>query len=138
MINYVTYDGAGNLTGAYLQELLPEHADCHIEVTAEERLAWLKYRANALRTGVEVAPVIPPAPIVPHQVTMRQARLALLSIGMLQSVKEMVAGMPERAQIEWESAGTVERDSALVEALAPALGLSDAQLDELFITAATL
>ena len=52
-IRYVTYDEEGNLTGCYLQELLPEHADCYIEVPEEFVQIWTNYRANAARDGVE-------------------------------------------------------------------------------------
>lgn len=62
MISYVTYDDAGNLTGAYLQELRPEHAGMHIEVDNDTRLDWTQYRANASRDGVELAPPAPAAP----------------------------------------------------------------------------
>ena len=82
------------------------------------------------------------APKVPEKVTMRQARLALLGAGLLPSVDAAIDSLPEptksAARIEWEYSGEVWRDKALVQALAPALGLTDAQLDQLFITAATL
>jgi hypothetical protein len=135
---YVTYDEAGNLTGAFVQDLQEQHAECFIEVSDEVRLAWTAYQANADRTGVELAPSTEPAPVVPAQVTMRQARLALLGAGMLSTVDQAVAGMTEAARIEWEYAATVERNSQLVAALAPLLGLTEAQLDDLFIQAATL
>jgi hypothetical protein len=53
MINYVTYDEDGNLTGGYLQELHPLHQNCYIEVDEYIRLNWPNYRANAARDGVE-------------------------------------------------------------------------------------
>ena len=78
----------------------------------------------------------------PKAVTMRQARLALLQAGLLSTVNTAVANMPgaagEAARIEWEYSGEVQRDKALVQALAPVLGLNDAQLDALFMTAAAL
>lgn len=79
---------------------------------------------------------------VPQAVTMRQARLALLAAGKLAAVNAAVAAMPgmagDAARIEWEFSSEVQRDKALVQALAPVLNLTDAQLDELFITAAAL
>lgn len=59
MLSYVTYDGAGALTGGYLQELIEQHAACHIEVSDEQRMNWPRYRANADRTSVEM--IDPPA-----------------------------------------------------------------------------
>jgi len=79
---------------------------------------------------------------VPHMVTMRQARLALLESGLLSRVAGIIDAMPspkkEAAQIEWEYSQTVERHRELVAVLAPALDLDDAATDELFIKAAKL
>lgn len=84
-----------------------------------------------------------PAPLpVPAVVTMRQARLALLQFGLLAQVNTAVANMPgtqgDAARIEWEFSSTVERNRPLVQALGAALGMTDAQLDDLFRLAATL
>jgi hypothetical protein len=83
-----------------------------------------------------------PAP-VPEVVTMRQGRLALLGAGYLDSVDSVIAQIPDEmqrkaAQIEWEYAITIDRNSQLVKALQQALGITDAMADSLFITAATL
>lgn len=79
---------------------------------------------------------------VPQSITPRQARLALLGAGLLSSVDAALAGLPDpqktAAQIEWEYAINVERNSPLVSSLGGALGLTEAQIDELFITAAGL
>lgn len=86
----------------------------------------------------------PPAPIVPvpQSVTMRQARLALHAAGLLAGVDAAIASMQEPAKtaaaIEWEYASSVERNAGLVPAMAAALGMSEADIDDLFITAATL
>ena len=86
--------------------------------------------------------VLPPPPPV-TTVTMRQARLALLRAGLLDNVDAAIAAIPDEtqrraAQIEWEYASIVERNSALIQQLAPALGMTEAQMDELFATAAGL
>jgi hypothetical protein len=79
---------------------------------------------------------------IPRVVTMRQARLALLGAGLLLDVDAAIDNLSEpaksAARIEWEYSGEVHRDKALVQALAPALGLTDAQLDQLFTTAGAL
>lgn len=81
-------------------------------------------------------------PSAPSSMTMRQARLALLGAGLLDDVTAAIAALSspqkEAAQIEWEYSQEVHRDKALVQMLAPALGLDDAALDQLFITGATL
>ena len=86
------------------------------------------------------APPVQPAAI-PQSVTMRQARLALLAVGKLDTINTVIAGIEPAAQrqaiqIEWEYAQTVDRDSPWVAGLAPALALSDADLDSLFVFAA--
>jgi hypothetical protein len=79
---------------------------------------------------------------VPSEVTMRQARLALLGAGVLGAVTAAINGLqePQRsaALIEWEYSSTVKRQQPLVLALGPALGLSTEQLDALFVAAAQL
>lgn len=73
---------------------------------------------------------------------MRQARLVLMSAGLTASINAAINAMPspqkEAAQIEWEYSNTLQRNNPLVLALAPALGLTSQQLDNLFIAAAKL
>jgi len=98
------------------------------------------YMFDMLGTHSIVDYIEPPiAPIVPESVSMRQARLALLQSGMLSAVNAVVAGMAgaagDAARIEWEFSNEVQRHKPLVESLAPALGLTSSQLDQLFILA---
>lgn len=84
-----------------------------------------------------------PSRFVPQSVTMRQARLALLAAGLLDAVDQSIAAIPDatqrkQAQIDWEFAATVDRNSPLVNGLSGALGLTEAALDDLFVNAATL
>ena len=76
------------------------------------------------------------APPVPDAVTARQARLALIGAGVLSQVEGALAAIPgvegEAARIEWEYALEIRRDSPLIGALAPMLGLGDEQVDDLF------
>ncbi len=80
--------------------------------------------------------------IIPQVVTMRQARLALLSQGILNDVDVALQALadPDKsgAIIEWEYSQTVERNRPFVALLGAALALSDAQLDDLFILAVAL
>ena len=82
-------------------------------------------------------PPAPPSP-VPQVVTMRQARLALLGAGLLDTVELAIGGAGPAAAIEWEYAQEVQRGSGLVPAMATALGMTDVQIDALFVQAATL
>lgn len=82
-------------------------------------------------------------PPVPQSVTPRQARLALLQIGKLDAVSAALAAIPDpaqrtAAQIEWEYATVIERNSSLVTVLSAQLGLDAATLDNLFLAGGTL
>lgn len=94
----------------------------------QDYLAWLD-------DGNEPFPPDIQPVLIPASISMRQARLALLGAGLLESVKELVGQMPQPNQIEWEYATDVHRDSPLVSALASALNLSNEQLDNLFLEA---
>jgi len=65
-------------------------------------------------------------------VTMRQARLALLSVGELAKIAPAIQALPspqkEQAEIEWEYATTVDRSNPLMSLL----GLPDEEIDRLF------
>ncbi|GEM_PF-866833 len=90
--------------------------------------------------GWVVAPA--PAPAVPESVTMRQCRIALLDAGLLEAVQSSIATMPgvegERARIDWEYALEVRRDWPLISYMAGDLGLTDEQVDGLFMAAAAI
>lgn len=46
-MQYMTYDKTtGLLTGAYIQELLPEHEDCYVEATPEQLDNWVHLKLN--------------------------------------------------------------------------------------------
>jgi hypothetical protein len=79
---------------------------------------------------------------VPRAVTMRQARLALLGSGKLPAVTAAINSLPEpqksAAMITWEYSTQVQRDNGLVPQMAAALGMTEAQIDALFIAAAKL
>lgn len=111
--------------GERIEELAPAFVD------GEWHQVW---------TVAEISPEERRAAIRP--VTMRQARLALLGAGVLSGVEPALAAMPspqrEAAEIEWEYASEVRRDAPLIAAIGGALGLSDEQIDDLFLAAAAL
>ena len=75
----------------------------------------------------------------PKVVTMRQARLALLQGGLLQTVQDAIAnGTDEAMKIEWEYATEVKRDWASLVTLTTTLGMTSQELDNLFQLASTL
>lgn len=83
-------------------------------------------------------PEVPPIPTVPASITMRQGRLALLQGGLLSQADTAIASMSLEAQITWEFSSAIERNNSLVSVLASILSLSNQQVDDLFILAATL
>ena len=75
--------------------------------------------------------------IVPQAVTMRQARLQLLAVGLLDDVNTLLAN-DAAAMINWGYATHVYRNDAIVLQLKTSMGLTDEQLDELFVAASKL
>lgn len=71
----------------------------------------------------------------PSQITMRQTKLALLNKGLLDTVNQAVATLDQAAQIEWEYSAVTERNSPFVAQMGLLLGLSESEVDELFIYA---
>ena len=70
--------------------------------------------------------------------TPRQARLALASQGLYETVQTTVVAISDEARIEWEYATMVERTSPLIDAMKGTLGMTDEDLDNLFDLAVTL
>lgn len=75
---------------------------------------------------------------VPQQVTMRQARLALLSAGLLDDVEAVISAAGRAAQLEWEYAAVVDRSNPAVAAVQQQQALTDVQIDDLFREATKL
>ena len=80
---------------------------------------------------------------IQNVVTMRQARHALLNAGLLDAVDAAISAIPDeterrQAQIDWEYATEVRKDWPWVQTLSTALGLTEEQLDQLFIEASGL
>lgn len=94
--------------------------------------------------GALVAPSpVPAASSVPLSISKRQARRALHDFGMLESVESAINNIQDpdlrqRVRIDYEDAQEYERAWPTLLQLAALIGLTDAQLDELFIHAATL
>lgn len=88
--------------------------------------------------GVFSPPSAPPPP-VPEEVSRFQARAALLNAGLLAQADAAVAGSGNALlQLAWTDAVSFKRNSPGIAALAPALGLDDAALDDLFRAAAEI
>ena len=80
---------------------------------------------------------------IPIQVTMRQARLALLQAGLLDDIETAINSIEDETirksiQIEWEYAMDIRRDWQALKLVTQQMGMTDDQLDELFLTASKL
>jgi hypothetical protein len=122
------------------QYINPEHT--LVAVIDDDGISRTSGLAESLvPEGVTPEPYIEPVARV-TSVSMRQARLILLSQNMLSSIDGIIAQLPtpqkEAAQIEWEYATDVSRDSPLVAMLVQSLGLTEEDLDSLFTVASTL
>lgn len=90
-------------------------------------------------TEAEVAALTAPPPsAVPQSVTRFQARAALSRAGLFTTVNTAMVAFPigDERRLAWEDAQEFRRTSPTMLQMAAALGLSDAQLDALFTTAA--
>lgn len=98
--------------------------------------AWLD--AGNVPEPAEVVPISN----IPSEVTMRQARLALHAAGKLSLVESAIEALPEppktAARIEWEYSNSVQRHNGFVSQIAPLIGMTESEIDSLFIQAATL
>ena len=114
----------------------------------EAAIRALEEEAIALRAELRAylppypAPEPPPEVIIPQRITARQAQLALLDAGLLDDVDAIIEALPANVRahvrIEWGRATHVERGSQVMQMVATALGLTAAQVDDLFVAAAGL
>lgn len=82
------------------------------------------------------------APSPPNSITQRQMRLTLLSIGIYDQVEAAIDAMPgiegKAAKITWTWAQDIKRDNPLLLSLASSFGLSEEDIDNLFIAASSI
>lgn len=92
--------------------------------------------------GSFAAPVPPEVVVVvPASVSRAQAKLALLDAGLLDDVDLAINGLTgddfRRATIEWNERESFERQSPFLLQMAGLVGITDEQLDALFVDAAS-
>lgn len=83
------------------------------------------------------------APKIPESVSMRQARLVLLQQGILDDVEVAINSINDEStrkavQIEWEYALDIRRDWPALLMITQSMGITDEQLDQMFVVAGTL
>lgn len=77
-------------------------------------------------------------PIVVSVISMRQARLQLNAMNLLNAVNAQISTMPQSAQIEWDWASEVRRDNPLVAQLQSGLAMTDDDMNQFFSSASLL
>jgi hypothetical protein len=100
-----------------------------------ELIAIDEATAQAARKGLPATATLSP---VPPAVSPLQARRALRREGLLDAVLALVAASEPDARDAWEYAVEFRRDDPLLRALAGQLGLTEADIDNLFRTAAAI
>lgn len=77
---------------------------------------------------------------IPKRVTPFQAKLALSDAGLLGAVEAIITdpATPLRTRLAWTEASMFDRQSDMIADAANLLGLTDAQLDALFVAAAQI
>lgn len=95
------------------------------------------FRANESACIAEVGGI---AELIPESITRGQAKIALHAAGLLTSIEAMIAApeTPMAIKIAWAEEPRFYRDSNAINALGAAAGLSQEQLDDLFIQAAQI
>jgi hypothetical protein len=133
-VRYVTFGPDGVLDGCYLQVLPEEHAIRAILIDEESAAAWVNYRANEARDGIELLPPAPPAPpAVPESISPRQFRQSLNHFGYRQRVDSAIAASTDQDLKDWyEFTSDFQRHHPEVLTMASALGFTSAQLDEVW------
>ena len=132
-----------NLYGWYSADQFPTRAASVAPVNislnespGESRANWTGYEWVDLPYA---APVIAePVILVPQVVSRAQFILALLQIGLLDEVEAAIEAADRAAQINYNERLEFERGFPLIATMAAVLGKTDAEVDALFVLAATL
>ncbi len=74
---------------------------------------------------------------VPTSITRLQAKLQLLEIGLLDEVETLIS-QDKKAQLYWNEANNFLRTDEILLSMAVKIGLSDTQLDDLFLQASKI
>jgi hypothetical protein len=91
-----------------------------------------------LANGNTPDPYVPPQPPPVSVVTAVQGRIALLNANLLTSAQSAVNTAGGATAIWWEYATTWERENTILQSMATTLGLTEAQVDQLFTAASKI
>jgi hypothetical protein len=100
--------------------------------------SWQEYQAW-LAEGNTPNPYVPPPPAIPQQVPMWAVRTVLQNDGLFDQAQALINETSDVAlKNVWEYGNFADRDSRAINVLAIELGLTDAQVDQMFIDANNL
>lgn len=109
-----------------------------VQVFDEDGISRMSMIASALPEGASVEPYVAPPPPIPSTVTRFQALATLSAAGHLPAIRTYINTLDQDniTRLAWENAADWERTSPTLAALATMLGLTDADVDDLFVAAA--
>lgn len=98
----------------------------------DEYRAWLE-------AGNVTEPYVPPPPAIPSPVPMWAVRTVLQNDGLFDQAQALIeAGTDNALKNVWEYGNFADRNSNAIAALVTALGLTEQQVDQMFIDANNL
>lgn len=132
---------SGVLTGI-VYEFLNDYILAHHKAKGEIVIKVWGLRYSGTReepVWEEIPEAEAPSPVI---ITMRQARMAIQRAGRLPEIIAHIEQLPEtereELKIEWEYSKEIERDSLIATTIMNALNLTEAQMDNVFKTAAMI
>lgn len=146
----MTYYYSAQENAFYLPDLHGENIPLDaVEISNAEHSTLMSGQAHGKRiaadeNGYPILQDPPPAqPYVPQQVTIAQGKASLIMAGLWQDVLDAVEAIEDPvekalAEVGLNDATHWERSSPMLNMLATALGLSEEDLDDLFIQASQI
>lgn len=113
-----------------------------LEQLEEAIVNLTEYEKECLRNDFYGIPNLP-YPSIPRVVSPRQMSIALIMSGIsLETIETTIDALPEPdksiTRVTWEYSVEFQRDNPVLNAMAPAIGLTQEQIDQLFVLASTL
>lgn len=108
-----------------------------VAIVDEDGISRMSMIASALPEGAVVEPYVAPSPPIPSTVTRFQALATLSAAGHLPTIRTYINTLDQDniTRLAWENAADWERTSPTLAALATMLGLTDTEVDDLFVAA---
>ena len=116
-----------------------------VEITSDYRWELISGQSEGKiissdESGYPILIDIPVVVVIPQVVSRFQGRASLANAGHFTTVNNYMSSLPvdNLQRLAWEDAQEFRRNSPTVSAMQTLLGLSDAEIDDLFTDAATI